>query len=345
MTTKLIQLAFRATGIHLLNRNIFKPIDFAPSKSFSATAPTPLSYPAEVPLSPAAIPTDNKLTDTDTGDTTDRDADEDVEMVINFNEGSDDEDLDFIPCEPDEDSDTETHSPSTQITRSSSLGTLGNSRDSSVVVSVDAFLRRVQDPASQMTRDEMAVELRKLCFKSKLLENEVSSLQAQLTASNAHCTIMTRAASEAQSELATNRKKTRRSVKTKSRFVTHPELKEAFEAEKAEKAAQAKEAAEKEAEKAVQEAARVSRIQEETVSKNFTGGLSSFKKKDDLIILAGALGLETDGTIPILTARIRTHLDEHPELAQSQRFAGLFVRQRHAARGCGSADGAPTAES
>jgi hypothetical protein len=58
-----------------------------------------------------------------------------------------------------------------------------------------------------MTYDKIALELHKLCFKSKLLEDEVSLLQAQLVASNAHCTVITHVASDTQSELATNQKK------------------------------------------------------------------------------------------------------------------------------------------
>jgi hypothetical protein len=128
--------------------------------------------------------------------------------------------------------------------------------------------------------------------------------------------------------------------------VTHPELKELFKAEKAEKAQQEKVAAAKEAKKVVQEAAQVSRIQEETVWKNFTSRLSSHKKKNNLIILAGALSLETDGTAPILTMWIRTHLNKHPELPQSQQFARLFGQRCYMAQGGESVDkGPPAAES
>jgi hypothetical protein len=112
MTMTLLQSAFHATGIYPLNQDIFKSVDFAPSKLFSTTASTPSSYPEEVPSSPLAIPTDNELMDTDMEGSTDRDE----EMEINLNEGSDKEDLDFKPDEPDtadRDSDTETGAPST----------------------------------------------------------------------------------------------------------------------------------------------------------------------------------------------------------------------------------------
>jgi hypothetical protein len=70
------------------------------------------------------------------------------------------------------------------------------------------------------------------------------------------------------------------------------------------------------------------RIHEDTSSKVFTGSLSSYKRKDDLIVLAGALGLSTTGTIPELMAKIKAHIEDHPELTQNPRFSGLFQRGR-----------------
>ena len=129
------------------------------------------------------------------------------------------------------------------------------------------------------------------------------------------------------------------SGQTQGRFLTQPDMVDEFEKEMAEKEAAEKEAAEKEAEKAAQEAARTSRIQADTVSRQFTGSLSSYKKKkEDLIILASALALPTSGTVPQLYAAIKSHLDTHPELATNGRFAGLFnSRHRNAAAECSGA--------
>ena len=57
--------------------------------------------------------------------------------------------------------------------------------------------------------------------------------------------------------------------------------------------------------------------------------LSSYKRKDDVIILAGALGLKTTGTVPELTANIKDYLTSHTEIQDEPRFAGLFLHKRH----------------
>jgi hypothetical protein len=98
----------------------------------------------------------------------------------------------------------------------------------------------------------------------------------------------------------------------------------------AEKEVAEREAAEKEAEKAAQEKIRLARINEEIVLKVFTKSLSSYKRKDDLITLAGALQLETTGTVAELTTRVKAHIEAHPELAENARFAGIFQRNRRA---------------
>ena len=105
----------------------------------------------------------------------------------------------------------------------------------------------------QPTYEELMFENKKLRYKTTLLENELTMAKSETVASNAHCTIMTRAATKARAELQNHKTKTWQSVKTQSQFVMHPELKTAFEAEMAEKEAAEKEAAEKEAQKAAQE--------------------------------------------------------------------------------------------
>ena len=84
----------------------------------------------------------------------------------------------------------------------------------------------------------------------------------------------------------------------------------------------------KRAERDKDEANRLARIKEDTVSKQFTGSLTSYKRKDDLVVLAGALELSTEGTVAELTLRIKAHLIAHPELASSDWFSGLFGRRR-----------------
>ncbi|EGO19008.1 hypothetical protein SERLADRAFT_443550 [Serpula lacrymans var. lacrymans S7.9] len=109
-----------------------------------------------------------------------------------------------------------------------------------------------------------------------------------------------------------------------TRKVPDGKAKAHFDQEEAKRSEKAKERAAKDAQKAVDEAIRTAHIHEDTVSKNFEKPLSSYKRKDDLITVAGALQLSTTGTVKELLTRIKTYLDEHGELAGQPRFAGLF---------------------
>jgi len=69
----------------------------------------------------------------------------------------------------------------------------------------------------------------------------------------------------------------------------------------------------------------------DTVLKGFDCPFSAHKLKDELIVLAGALELDTTGTVPVLKERIKVFLDSHKnELLQNPRFMGLFqAKRRH----------------
>ena len=56
--------------------------------------------------------------------------------------------------------------------------------------------------------------------------------------------------------------------------------------------------------------------------------MASYKRKDDLIILAGALGLTTVGTVSELAMLIKSHLSDHPDIQLDPRFAGLFLQNK-----------------
>jgi hypothetical protein len=60
----------------------------------------------------------------------------------------------------------------------------------------------------------------------------------------------------------------------------------------------------------------------------FLDPLSSYKHKDDLIILSGTLGLKTVGTVPKLTNQVKSYLSSHPEIQLETRFSGLFSHKR-----------------
>jgi hypothetical protein len=56
--------------------------------------------------------------------------------------------------------------------------------------------------------------------------------------------------------------------------------------------------------------------------------LASYKLKDDLIELSGALGLQMTGTVVELTAQIKKHLSANLDTQQDLRFSGLFQQGR-----------------
>ena len=95
-----------------------------------------------------------------------------------------------------------------------------------------------------------------------LLSNEVSMTAAQLNAANAHCTIAQHAAGNM------TKKKTRGSTKKiKARFLTLPEMREAFETREREWSALEKQNADRLAEKAAEATARMAHINKDTVLK------------------------------------------------------------------------------
>jgi phage regulator Rha-like protein len=108
------------------------------------------------------------------------------------------------------------------------------------------------------------------------LEQALLDANATISASNAHCTIMKRAESDAQAELQNKKNKGRRTVKTTARYVAHDTMRELHASQAQEKARRASEAVEKEAQKAEEEAAHEARIQEDIKTKVFTGASSSF---------------------------------------------------------------------
>ena len=60
----------------------------------------------------------------------------------------------------------------------------------------------------------------------------------------------------------------------------------------------------------------------------FVDPLSSYKRKDDLVALSGALSLKTAATIHELITQIKSHLNAHPKVQQNAHFSGLFLPTR-----------------
>jgi len=125
------------------------------------------------------------------------------------------------------------HVTRSQITKSSS--------PVPVSVALDPF----RFPVSVAEKDSVICRLN---LQIELLEREIAQTKAELRASNAHCTLMTRAASEVMTSLENQKRKTRRSAKTSARYLTQ---------------------------KATEDAARKVRIRSEIAARTFSGVLLS----------------------------------------------------------------------
>ncbi|KAI5980518.1 hypothetical protein EDC04DRAFT_2917897 [Pisolithus marmoratus] len=131
-------------------------------------------------------------------------------------------------------------------------------------------------------------------------------------------------------EQLTNKSQTKhqKSKKVEARFVTLPELCAVFEAEEAELAVKEAAEAEKAAQKKAEDDAWTHRINQEIAIRVFDAPLSSYKRKDDLVALAGALSLPMQGTAADLTKAIKDHLRGNPSRVDEPRFSGLFGNSR-----------------
>jgi hypothetical protein len=147
-------------------------------------------------------------------------------------------------------------------------------KNSSPAVSVSIALDHSWAPIPSSV-EEMGSEINRLQMTVSLMEKELVQARADADASNAHCTIMKRAASDAMSEVEQQKQKSRWAVKTSVRYVMHPVIREQWAADQEERAQKAREAAKKEAQKSADDAARNSQIQDDIRAKVFIGVLSA----------------------------------------------------------------------
>jgi len=148
---------------------------------------------------------------------------------------------------------------------------------------------------------------------------------AQRDTANTHCTIAHHRIDNLTKQLANKTKsKHQRSKKAAARFLTLPELRGEFDLKDAEDQAKEKAKLEKAAEKKADEMARMLRINEEVRNWVFNCPLASYKRKDDLVALAGALSLPMEGTVAELVKVIKDHLTDNPTWENEPQFSGLF---------------------
>lgn len=58
---------------------------------------------------------------------------------------------------------------------------------------------------------------------------------------------------------------------------------------------------------------------------SLTGPIDKTRLKNDLVLIAQALGLQPKGNKDVLIGRITDHLKTHPDLVLDPRFQGLFT--------------------
>ena len=356
ITPELVQKAFKKTGLYPLDPSVFGDKDFAPSLASSNMAHVPSSYPTEILSSPIS-PSDELKEEADWSATEDPDFDP-MEIV-----GCD---VDGIPISGDQTTDDESESgeingPSTNVDpenqnhfllqtsepsqppqtpsdscppshvndHSQGAGTMYTTRSTTSMSPGPARLPVIPSFAQAMalTKEELWNELQRMYQQDTALFESNRMLTSQLEAANAHCTLAMRALSQSRLELDNVKKKKQpqKSVKLRARFVTLPELKEDFEKAEEERREKEKAEGEKLAKKKADGEVRLSQIEQDIRSKMFDS-LSTFRRKDDYITLAGALGISREGTVEELKTRIKDYLADpsHADIAQNPRFAALF---------------------
>ncbi|KAG2061628.1 hypothetical protein BDR06DRAFT_1001900 [Suillus hirtellus] len=263
----------------------------------------------------------------------------DIEMIV---EGDEEMDSDYLPSSEDEASDSDSELDSEIEDHPTDSPTMA-SGSSLTTHSISVGLQSEFGPARLPTvlsyndvmngdREDLWRNIQFLYGQNKTLFELYSMQSAQLTAAEAHCTLASHQISMLNERLANKtQKKCQKSKKINARFVTHPELKEAFKAEEIEHAKKEKVDAEKAAQKKAENDLWLSCIEEDIKTKVFDGSLSSYKCKDDLITIAGTLLLPRDGTMIELTARIKDFLAGNPECASQPRFVGLLGGKRASA--------------
>lgn len=366
ITPHLIIKAFWKTGIFPFNPSIFSDGDFGPSMASSSMVHVPSSYPDLTPSSPPATLTDDEDSDDDFIQESSSDMEMDCDNGDNSNDGgceaADSEDEDnFRRIDPHYEiqstsllnSDTNMLPPSPLEHRPTSTPPehhpTSTPPECDFLLVPPAFSTRSHSLESRTspampissTIPDWKKDIGQLLIEKYKSDNKLYRKDAELKAAKAHCTIMVQALADAHAQLANlSKKKTRGTNKIKARWVALPELQDSFEAEETNRKEQEWCNTEKEARKQASQNARQSQIIKDTVLKVFDRPFSVYRRKDELIVLAGALELDTIGTIPALKQCIKSYLNSHKdELMQVPRFIGLFqARQQQRAFDGGNCD-------
>lgn len=271
MTKELITKAFKITGLYPVDRNVFKPEDFAPSKASSTVAHVPNSFPAEVPGSdPIEPPMDSDASvDSELDEDYDPSSDTEIgEHDLEQESSSDsdrDSDKDDSDSEPmaDRDSDAETvrdpvesandHDDDLPVVKADNTdATLPSSglivslmkietdlhQTRSVTHNSDLFLTipKVVSLEEDLRRnpEDLLDQVRSLRQQLKSTCQAFRRAMAQISAANSHCTIIQHELGEVRVQLDNaTKKKTRGSTKIQARFLTSKNMRAEFDREDA----------------------------------------------------------------------------------------------------------------
>ena len=361
-TPHLLRASFKTTGIWPFKPDIFTDEDFAPAQSFSLTTHVPKSYPHEVMTSSPVPSNFSNISDSDI-DMGQSDSENNEPHphaspahLSQIDWDTDPDDHNFQPLSPHLSPNpmpvvlAKSHSPEDLHGQPNnhnnspfpSLSLVHNTRsqkmNSSTPVPVSVTLNWSHIPIPLSDSKKMA-EIRRLNLKTELLERENLQLRVELGASNTHCTIITRTASDCMTSLENQKRKSHQAIKTSTCFITHPALRTQWEADKQEKTCVEREKAEKEAQKATEDAKCEARIRLEIATRTFSGAsllyhptfsffslalaepLSSYKCKDDLLSLSGALGLKATKLVTVaeLVANVKTQDSSRCKSGHSER--------------------------
>lgn len=228
---------------------------------------------------------------------------------------------------------TRPSTPSSLPATSSRYWTRSTSQTSSAALSEEA---RSVKSALDLMESKKALAPRLLALPKQDLVNIILnqsddnfSLSANLSASNAHCTLEKRENSDLRERLENSAKKRRtHHLRTTANFLTSPEGKELWHVQNAERLDKEREKKEKKEKKAATLAEKEQERVAEAPTKVFQAGLSSYKRKDELLMIAAALGITATGTNAQLASALKDHLVANPHLKDDPRFTALYIGKR-----------------
>lgn len=357
-----MKTAFRKTGIYPPDRSVYTGDDFAPSKASSCQVHLPESFVGEAPSSDdmAVFTSDASYilpedTDSDGDDIMSWDHETSARTRPRMSSLPPSSDLDPYKSDSEsEDSDSECGSDAAtepdplhsdhEIPTDANLG--ANCEDASNTPpntrsSPDSHFRsqryhpppvvRTLEQDMMLSDDAKFDELRNSRRNVQLYYDMMLHYKGLWEASEAHNHFMKTELALAKEQIANlEAKKSRRgTAKIKARIMVHTEHKEAYARKQADREQKEMEAREAEAKAEAEKVEREQRMKEEEKSRELLTALSSYKLRDDLVVIARILKIDDTGTVKELRKRIGDYVNENEETVSGiPRLSGLVKSRR-----------------